>query len=64
MLWQAISPPDNQQVQELKQELKIPEEIAYLLIQRGISNYNSAKAYFRPSWEQLHDPFTMADIEH
>jgi single-stranded-DNA-specific exonuclease len=63
MLWQAISPPDNQQVQELKQELKIPEEIAYLLIQRGITNYNSAKAYFRPSWEQLHDPFTMAGMQ-
>lgn len=63
MLWQPIPPPDNLKVQELTQELNIPEQIAYLLIQRGITNYNSAKTYFRPSWEQLHDPFAMADME-
>src|SRR5690606_5232869 len=36
--------------------------IAYLLVQRGIETFEQAKAFFRPSLHELHDPFLMKDM--
>jgi single-stranded-DNA-specific exonuclease len=44
---------------ELKLALNIDENIAELLLQRGISDFNTAKKFFRPSLDDLHDPFLM-----
>ena len=34
-----------------------------MLVQRGITNYEEAKTFFRPSLSQLHDPFLMKDMD-
>lgn len=44
---------------ELKLALNVDENIAELLLQRGITDFNSAKKFFRPSLTDLHDPFLM-----
>jgi len=62
MLWQAVSPPEDSKVQELVAQLNVPEALAVLLVQRGITSYAAAKEYFRPQWEQLHDPYLMEDM--
>ncbi|MEK9565689.1 MAG: single-stranded-DNA-specific exonuclease RecJ [Flavobacteriaceae bacterium] len=62
MLWQAVSPPEDSKVQELVAQLNVPEALAVLLVQRGITSYAAAKKYFRPQWEQLHDPYLMEDM--
>lgn len=49
-------------VDKLVYELNINYVLANLLIQRGISNYEQAKEFFRPSLENLHDPFLMKDM--
>jgi len=41
---------------------KCPPVAARLLVQREIDRPAVASAYFRPSLEQLHDPFLMADM--
>lgn len=33
-----------------------------ILTQRGITDFNSAKTFFRPSLQDLHDPFLMKDM--
>ena len=63
MLWQAVSPPEDSKVQELVDQLNVPREVAYLLAQRGITNFDQAKEYFRPEWSQLHSPFLMQDMQ-
>lgn len=63
MLWQAVSPPVDSKVQELVDQLNVPREVAYLLAQRGITNFDQAKEYFRPEWSQLHSPFLMQDMQ-
>ena len=63
MLWQAVSPPEDSKVQELVDQLNIPLELAYLLAQRGITDFDHAKEYFRPEWSQLHSPFLMQDMQ-
>ena len=34
-----------------------------MLVQRGITNYDEAKDFFRPSLDHLHDPFLMKDMD-
>jgi single-stranded-DNA-specific exonuclease len=48
---------------QFAQELNINTTIAKILIQRGISTFEQAKSYFRPSLDQLHDPFLMRDMD-
>lgn len=54
---------DKQQVAEIVKVLNIDENLATLLVQRGITNYEEAKTFFRPSLSQLHDPFLMKDMD-
>lgn len=55
--------PDSELVNELQKELKIHPTLCKLLVQRGVSNFDEAKAFFRPSYAQLHDPFLMKDMD-
>ena len=45
------------------QVLYIDEKLATLLVQRGITNYEEAKNFFRTSLDHLHDPFLMKDMD-
>ncbi|NLI25365.1 MAG: single-stranded-DNA-specific exonuclease RecJ [Bacteroidales bacterium] len=50
-------------VRRLAEQLGMEKPIANLLVQRGIKTFEEAKAFFRPSLENLHDPFLMKDME-
>ncbi len=54
---------DEEIVMRLQQEVNINETLAKLLSQRGISTFEEAKSFFRPSLDQLHDPFLMKDMD-
>jgi single-stranded-DNA-specific exonuclease len=55
-------PPANE-VAELSKSININHGLASILIQRGITDFEIAKKFFRPTLSQLHDPFLMKDIE-
>ncbi len=61
--WILHQSADRQQVAEIVKVLNIDENLATLLVQRGITNYEDAKTFFRPSLSQLHDPFLMKDMD-
>ncbi len=61
--WLLNKQVDNQQVAELSKVLGIDEHLATLLVQRGITNFDEAKTFFRPSLDQLYDPFLMKDMD-
>lgn len=46
----------------LARELNIHPSLASVLLQRGITNLDEAKKFFRPSLESLYDPFLMKDM--
>ena len=62
MRWKIKTTPENERVEHLMECLGVSKVIAVLLVQRGISTFEEAKAFFRPNWEQLHDPFLMQDM--
>lgn len=49
-------------VKQLAATLDVPESLANLMVQRGITSAGEAKAFFNPSLEYLHDPFLMKDM--
>ena len=61
--WAIKSQGDEAMVSALAQELSIDKPLAQLLVQRGVNSYDQAKAFFRPSLDDLHDPFLMKDMD-
>jgi single-stranded-DNA-specific exonuclease len=61
--WTLANPPDPGTVARLAQEINVPHSIARILVYRGITDYDKAKEYFRPSLEALHDPFLLGGME-
>ena len=61
--WIIAKDVDKQIVKSLSESLGIDEILAVLLVQRGITNFEEAKNFFRPSLSQLHDPFLMKDMD-
>ena len=47
----------------LSQQLKVDLFVAELLVQRGLRTEIEARRFFRPSLDELHDPFLMKDME-
>jgi single-stranded-DNA-specific exonuclease len=43
--------------------LNISQLLCNILVQRGISNFEEAKNYFRPTLKNLHSPWLMKDME-
>ena len=63
MRWTLKTIPNITTVQQLSKDLSIDDTLSKLLIQRGISTFEEAKKFFRPSLEELHDPFLLKDMD-
>ena len=63
MRWTLKPKPDSETVSHLAKALSIDEPVARLLVQREIDTYEKAKTFFRPSLDNLHDPFLMKDMD-
>ncbi|MCF8278355.1 MAG: single-stranded-DNA-specific exonuclease RecJ [Flavobacteriales bacterium] len=61
--WKYAELPDPAQVSELCEHLGVKEDVAQLLINRGITNFDEARSFFRPSFSDLHDPFLMKGMD-
>jgi len=63
MRWKIKDKADADKVHRISETLAIDQVLASLLIQRGIDNFDKAKSFFRPSLNDLHDPFLMKDMQ-
>ena len=63
MRWTIKSKPEKEKVQALQHALQVDENIATLLVQRGIETYEQAKTFFRPTLNDLHNPYLMKDMD-
>ena len=61
--WVFKNSADKNEILALADSLNISHVLADLLLQRNVTNFNEAKYFFRPSLEDLHDPFLMRDME-
>ena len=60
--WIVTANADPDATRRLAVELRIPEALAAILVQRGLGSPDSAKAFLRPDLERLSDPHRFADM--
>ena len=60
--WIVRADADPRATRSLASELRIPEALAAILVQRGLGEPEHAKAFLRPDLERLSDPHRFADM--
>src|SRR5690606_24487350 len=58
-----IKAADEKQINSLQNQLQIHPALCRLLVVRGIVDFESAKRFFRPTLDMLHDPFLMKGMD-
>ncbi len=61
--WVLKEQGDEEKIAHLARVLNIDRNLSNLLVQRGISTFEEARSFFRPSLQELHDPFLMNDMD-
>ena len=61
--WIVTAQADPDATRSLASELRIPDALAAILIQRGLGSADLAKAFLRPDLERLSDPHCWADMD-
>ena len=59
----TLKPADDTYIATLQETLRIHPALCRLLAVRGIGGYDSAKTFFRPELNQLHDPYLMKGMQ-
>lgn len=63
MRWTIKSKPSEGKVKLLAEALNVEDFVATLLVQRGIETFEQARQFFRPTLEDLHNPYLMKDMD-
>jgi len=61
--WNIKESGDEYKIKHLSEVLNIDRFLSNLLVQRGIETFDEAKAFFRPNYDHLFDPFLMKDMD-
>lgn len=61
--WVYVENDQEDKVADLCKSLNINPPLARLLLQRGVHTFEEARHFFRPSLDELHDPFLMKDMD-
>ena len=62
-IWKLREGTDETDVKRLSSELGVDPVLAELLVQRGVRTFEQARSFFRPTLDDLNDPFLMADMD-
>ena len=63
MRWTIKPKPSEEKVKQLAAALNVEEFVATLLVQRGIETFEQARQFFRPTLDDLHNPYLMKDMD-
>ena len=61
--YEEPTPEQNAAAAKLSEEIGVSQTLCLLLVKRGISTADEARAYFRPQLQAFHDPFLMRDMD-
>ncbi len=63
MRWTIKPKPSVDKINQLALALQVDSLISILLLQRGIETFEDARSFFRPSLNDLHNPYLMKDMD-
>lgn len=61
--WLYKDVPEREKIEELSNLINTNPYLSSILLQRGVTTFEQAKKFFRPSLKDLHDPFLMKDMD-
>ena len=62
--WQINEQANESETKKLSESLNnLDLTLTNILLQRGIDTFDKAKSFFRPSLDEIHDPFLMKDMQ-
>ncbi|RAW03129.1 single-stranded-DNA-specific exonuclease RecJ [Pseudochryseolinea flava] len=61
--WLRKEIPSQDLVEKLSKAININFCLSAILLQRGVDEFDTARNFFRPSLQHLHDPFLMKDMD-
>jgi len=61
--WKIKETANSEAAAFLSKEINVNMTLANLLVNRGIGDFQQAREFFRPSLDELHDPFLMKDMD-
>lgn len=61
--WKIKEKGQSEDIRKLSEKLGVSPVIATLLVQRAITTFEQARAFFRPEISMLYDPFLMKDMD-
>ena len=61
--WIIRNDYDLETVERLAAAIGVDKIIATLLVERGVTTFEEARRFFRPSLDQIHDPFLMKGMK-
>jgi single-stranded-DNA-specific exonuclease len=61
--WVYKEAPENGEIERLSNLINTNPWLSSVLLQRGVSDFEKARKFFRPSLDDLHDPFLMQDMQ-
>lgn len=62
--WNIKEQANSVEIEKLSSELNgLDETLTNILLQRKIDSFEKAKSFFRPSLDEIHDPFLMKDMD-
>ncbi len=61
--WEVTESADRDVIHSIASQLKLPEVIARILVNRGINNPEAVRLFFHGKTEDLYDPFLMNDMD-
>ena len=54
---------EHPQVPRMMEQINVPRVIAQILLNRGVSTFDEARYFLKPTLDDLHSPFLMADMD-
>lgn len=54
---------EHPQVPQMMELINVPRVIAQILLNRGVATFDDARYFLKPTLEDLHSPFLMADMD-
>jgi single-stranded-DNA-specific exonuclease len=61
--WEVENSPFTPEVKQFATQLNVPPVLARILQARGITDFESARRFFRPNVNTLNDPYSMKSME-
>jgi len=59
----TLKAANEKHINQLSEDLRIHPALCRLLAVRGVTDFQSARDFFRPTLDQLHDPFLMKGMK-